>query len=72
MPPVSTAIPRIRAKIPRTTLKPIQSGESTQSHDHVIWPVSFSVINTIVSSPRNPMPPLDDEDDDAMLFVFGV
>jgi len=65
-------MPRIRAKIPRTTVKPIHSGESTQSHDHVMWPVSLRVMNTIVSRPRNPMPPLDDEDEEAMLFVVGV
>ena len=38
----------------------IQSGEITHTHGHVIYPVSFRTIKTIVSSPAKPMPLLLD------------
>jgi len=63
-----TAKKRIRTKIKNPSAKPPQRGERTQSHDQVIKPVSFKVMNTMVSKPRNKMPPLDDVDDDAMVF----
>ena len=45
----------------------IQIGESTHHHDQPILPMSFSTMNTIVSSPTKPMPP-DDEDE----FEFAM
>lgn len=44
---------------------PIQSGDSTHHHDHAITLVSLSVMNTMVSRPAKPIPPLE-FDDDAM------
>jgi len=50
----------------RTTIKiitirsipnPIHIGLNTQSHDHLINPVSFRTINAIVKSPVKPIPP---------------
>lgn len=38
------------------TARPIQSGESTHTHDHVITPVSLRTINTIVKRPVKPIP----------------
>ena len=42
----------------------IQSGESTQIHGQVIWPVSLRPINKTVSKPENTIPEEDDDDDD--------
>ena len=46
-------------------------GNNTQNQLHAITLVSLSTINTIVSNPKNPIPP--DEDDDetfAMIICF--
>lgn len=48
----------------------IHIGDSTHNHDHVattVTPINFSTINTIVSSPMNPIPP-DDDDDDLLIL----
>src|SRR5688500_14887668 len=37
----------------------IHIGDSTHPHDQSIFPMSLSVINTIVSKPANPIPPLE-------------
>jgi hypothetical protein len=37
----------------------IHNVESTHHHDQSIFPISFSVINTIVSNPTKPIPPLE-------------
>lgn len=36
----------------------IQMGDNTHHHDHVIFPRSFRIINTMVNSPVNPIPPV--------------
>lgn len=55
-----------------TIEKPIHNGDNTHHHDQSILPISFRVMNTIVRSPQNPIPPFDDEDDDAIfLFPFA-
>jgi hypothetical protein len=52
----------ITIKISKTSKIEKITGDKTQNHDHVIFPKSFNVINTIVRSPANPIPP-DEEDD---------
>jgi len=49
-------------KIMTTIAAPIQSGDKTHHHDHVILPINFNVIKTIVKSPTKPIPPELDED----------
>ena len=49
----------------------IHIGDSTQSHGQFMTPQSLSVMNTIVSSPENPMPPLDDDEFAIGFFLFG-
>jgi hypothetical protein len=44
--------------IASVSIKPTQRGASTHHHDHVIVPMSLSVMKTIVSNPRKPTPPL--------------
>lgn len=36
--------------------KPPYIGNNTNHHDQPMYPVNFSVMNTIVSSPKNPIP----------------
>ena len=37
----------------------IHNGLNTHHHDHVILPINFKMMNTIVNRPQNPIPPLD-------------
>ena len=37
----------------------IHIGDSTHHHDQSIFPMSLSVMNTMVSKPTNPIPPLE-------------
>jgi hypothetical protein len=46
------------------------SGAVIHHHDHAMNPVSFNAINTIVRSPKNPIPPLLD-DDLLLMLVIG-
>ncbi len=55
------AIPRISASRTIERTAPIQSGDNTHHQDQLIFPNSFKVINTIVSSPVNPSPALEDD-----------
>jgi hypothetical protein len=52
------AIMRHITKIAITSKAEIHSGANTHNHDHVITPQSFKTINTIVSKPVNPIPPV--------------
>lgn len=48
----------------------IHIGDITHHQDHVatvVTPINFNTINTIVSSPTNPIPP-DDDDDDLLIL----
>jgi hypothetical protein len=47
-----------------------QMGDSTHHHDQSITWQSFSTMNTIVSSPENPIPP-DAAEDDELLILLG-
>jgi hypothetical protein len=47
----------------------IQIGESTHNHDHVIKPINFRAIKTIVSKAVNPIPPLLLLFDKAIFFI---
>jgi len=40
----------------RATITDIQIGDKTHHHDHVILPISFNTIKTIVKRPVNPIP----------------
>jgi hypothetical protein len=42
----------------------IQIGERTQSHDHVMTPVSLRTMKQIVSSPTKLIPPEDELEED--------
>ena len=46
----------------------IHIGESTHHHDQSILSNSFKTINTIVSNPQKPIPPLDELDVVDILF----
>jgi hypothetical protein len=50
----------------------IHVGARTQNHDHSMTLVSFSTMNTIVRSPKNPIPPDEDDDVFAILLYFLV
>ena len=39
------------------TKKPIHNGLNTHNHDHVMYPVNFSAINSTVNNPAKPIPP---------------
>ena len=56
--------------MPKAIAKLIHIGAKTQNQDHVIKPVSFKVMNTIVKSPANPMPPLVELLDDELLLIL--
>lgn len=51
------ARPSTNNKINTTINNEIQIGDNTHTHDQAILPVNFKTINTIVSSPVNPIPP---------------
>jgi len=50
----NATVPTI-ANTKKTSETEIQIGESTQSHDQLITPVSFNAIKRIVSNPVKPM-----------------
>jgi hypothetical protein len=52
------AIMAMTSKIKTTRSAEIHIGERTHHHDQSMNPVSLSVMNTIVSNPVNPIPPL--------------
>lgn len=62
----------IMRKMEMTNPKLIQIGASTHHQDQAMWPVSLRVMKTMVRRPTNPIPPLDDEDLDMMVFDVWV
>ena len=57
--------PRSRNHIPIG----IRTVDSTQIQDHEMYPVSLNPIKRTVSSPKKPIPPLRDDDDDELIYL---
>ena len=51
---------------------PIHMGPNTHHHDQLMTWVSLSVMNTMVRSPANPIPPDDDLEVDIGLFFDAL
>jgi len=66
---------RITPNITTISKNVIQIGDNTHNQLQSMMLVSFSMINTMVNKPTNPMPPDDDDDDDddilLMCFLFS-
>ena len=67
----ATANPMITTTIDSISVIGTHSGESTQTHDQLMTPHSFSVINTIARRPKNPILTLAREAL-AVIVFFGI
>ena len=57
-------------RITRTTANGIHRGERTHHHDHVIVPISLSVMKTIVNRPPKPIEPLVELPELLIIFLL--
>jgi hypothetical protein len=60
--------PTAKRKMPKAKI----IGDRTQNHDHAMNPVSFRAMNNSVKPPKNPIPPLAEEELTLLDIIFLI